>query len=142
MMKELKKAIEAVEVLDLEDGDEICSSLIQKAILNHVTFLDWKQAEILSRLPMIGSWVTIYHKNQGEGYVDFERWHVVDSVLLHKFIMEHDATCRGFGKCWSPTTKRLTVIETVRDDFHHDAETRRKIALAGVEFVESWLAKN
>ena len=144
MMKELKKAIEATQALGLYNGDEICSSLIQKVINKHVTFLDWRQKEIIDRLPMVGKWVTIYHKNLGEGYLDFEQWWVVDSKVLYDFIMEHFAVCKGLGlgESWFNFPKRLIVISVERDSFHHSAETMRKIEMARVEFIDGWLAKN
>ena len=142
MMEEVKKAISAVQALNLYDGEEICSSLIEKVINKYVTFLDWKQQEIIDRLPMIGEWVMIYQKNQGEGYVDFERWKVVDSKVFHDFTMENFDACKGLGLPWSNRPKRLIVISVERDSFHHDQETLRKFELARLKFVEDWLAKN
>jgi len=142
MMKELKKAIEAIENVGLDDLDasEIIDSLIKKVIDANVTFLDWKQREIVARLPMVGEWATIYRKNQGEGHVDFEKWLIVDIKTFHDFIMEHFAECKGLGLPWPH--KRLVVIRVEHDSFHHSSETRRKIALARVAFIEEWLAKN
>ena len=141
MMEEIKKAIEAVQALGLgAEGEEIIDSLIKKVIDANVTFLDWKQREIVARLPMVGEWATIYRKNQGEGHVDFEKWLIVDIKTFHDFIMEHFAECKGLGLPWPH--KRLVVIRVEHDSFHHSSETRRKIALARVEFVEDWLAKN
>ena len=140
MVEEVKKAIAAVEALGLYDGDEICSSLIQKVLNEHVTFLDWKQRAIIKRLPTIGKWSMIYYKNQGEGYIDFEKWKIVDRETFHDFTMEHHAACKDLDLPWP--RKRLIVIEIKRDTFHHAPATRRKIALARVEFVEEWLAKN
>lgn len=147
MMKEVKKAIEAIEALGLgADGDEICSTLIKEVINKHVTFLDWRQQEIIDRLPMVGKWVTIYRKNQGEGYVDFEKWWIVESRVLHDFIMENLDTCKrlglGIGDAWFNFPNRLTVIAKDCDSFHHGASTMRKFELARLEFVEDWLAKN
>jgi len=142
MMEELKKAIEAVEALHLEESEEICSMLIRKVIESKVTFLDWKQREIIDRLPSIGRWETIYRIPQGEGYVDFEKWLIVDSKVFHDFIMEHFDLCKGLGLPWPYRHKRLTVIGRRRDSFHHSAETLRKFELARLKFVEEWLAKN
>ena len=143
MMEKIKKAIEAVQALGLgAEGDEICSSLIQKVINEHVMFLDWRQRKIINRLPTIGKWVMVYRKYQGEGYVDFERWKVVDSKVFHDFLMEHSDECKDLGLPWSSRPPRLIVLSVERDTFHHSAETRRKIALARLRFVEDWLAKN
>ena len=144
MVEEVKKAIEAVEALGLYNGDDICSSLIQGVLNANVTFLDWRQRKIINRLPTIGKWVMVYRKYQGEGYVDFERWKVVDSKVFHDFLMEHSDECEGlgFGDAWFNFPKPLTVIAIERDSFHHGQETRRKIALARLKFVEEWLAKN
>ena len=145
MMEEVKKAIAAVEALGLgAEGEEICSTLINEVINTKVTFLDWKQQEIIEHLPVIGKWVTIYHKNQGEGYVDFEQWQVVDSRVFHDFIMEHRAACKGLGlgDAWFNFPKPLTVITKRCDTFHHDAQTLRVFAMARLKFVEDWLAKN
>ena len=144
MMEEIKKAIAAVEALNLEDGEEICSSLIEKVINDKVTFLDWRQQEIIDRLHTIGKWVTIYSKNQGEGYLDFERWQVVDRRVFHDFIIENLSACRvlGLGGAWFNFPKPLTVIAFERDNFHQDQETLRKFELARLKFVEDWLAKN
>ncbi len=144
MMEEVKKAIAAIEALGLEDGDEICSSLIWKVICKHVTFLNWEQKEIIDRLPMVGKRVMIYRKDQGEGYVDFERWQIVDSKIFHDFIMENSDACKGLrlGDAWFNFPKPLTVISIDCDSFHHDEQTLRKFALARLKFVEDWLAKN
>ena len=144
MMKELKKAVEAVQALGLYNGDDICSTLIKEVINKHVTFLDWRQQEIIDRLPMVGKWVTIYSKHQGEGYLDFEQWQVVDRKTFHDFIMKHSDACKGlgFGDAWFNFPKPLTVIARKCDTFHHSVETFRKIEMARVEFVEDWLAKN
>ena len=140
MVEEVKKAIEAIEALGLYDGDEICSSLIQKVLNANVTFLDWKQRKIIDRLPTIGKWEMIYRKYQGEGYVDFERWKIVDSKTFHDFIMENSDACEGLrlGEAWFNFPKPLTVIAIERDSFHHAPATRRKIALARLKFVEEW----
>ena len=144
MMEEVKKAVEAVQALNLYDGEEICSSLIQKVINKHVTFLDWQQQEIIDRLSMVGMWITIYSKNHGDGYLDFEKWQVVDSRVFHDFIMENFETCKGLGLggAWFNFPKPLTVIAVDCDSFHHSAETMRKIELARLKFVEDWLAKD
>ena len=144
MMEEIKKAIEAIEALGLADGEEICLSLIWKAIYTKVTFLDSRQMEIIDRLPTIGKWVTIYQKCQGEGYMDFERWQVVDRRVFHDFIIENFSECRrlGLGGAWFNFPKPLTVISRDCDQNHHSAQTRRKFALARLQFVEDWLAKN
>ena len=143
MMEEVKKAIEAIEALGLgAEGEEICSSLIQKVIDNQVTFLDWKQQEIIDRLPTIGKWVTIYRKNQGEGYVDFEKWRVVDRKTFHDFTMEHFDECKRLDLPWCSRPPRLVVLSVRKDTFHHSAETMRKFEMARVEFVEDWLANN
>ena len=143
MMEEIKKAIEAIEALGLgAEGEEICSTLIKGVINKHVTFLDWKQREIIDRLPSIGRWETIYRKNQGEGHIDFEKWLVADSKMFHDFIMEHFAECKGLGLPWPYRHKRLIVIGRRRDSFHHSAETLRKFELARLKFVEDWLANN
>ena len=142
MVEKIKKAIEAVEALNLYDGDDICLSLIQKVIKERVTFLDWKQQEIMKRLPTIGKWETIYRKNQGEGYIDFEKWKVVDIKTFHEFTMEHFAECKDLNLLWPYRHKKLVVIDRECDSFHHGKETRRKIALARLRFVEDWLAKN
>jgi len=138
--EQVKKAIEAIEALGLYNGDEIVEELIKKVINKHVTFLDWKQREIIDRLPSIGRWETVYRKSQGEGYVDFERWKIVDGKVLHDFIMEHFAECKGLGLPWP--YQRLVVVDVKRDSFHHSAETLRKFELARLKFVEEWLAKN
>jgi len=146
MMEKMKKAIEAIEAIGLADGEEICSTLIWKAIHTKVTFLDWRQQEIIDRLPMVGKWVTIYSKHQGEGYRDFEKWKVVDSRVFHDFIMENFAECKRLGlrlgDAWFTFPKRLTVISVDCDYNHHSAQTRRKVAMARLQFVEDWLAKN
>ena len=147
MMEEVKKAIAAIEALRLgAEGEEICSTLIKEVINTKVIFLNWRQQEIIDRLPMVGKWVTIYRKNQGEGYVDFEKWWIVDSKLLHDFIMENFDTCKrlglGLGDAWFNFPKPLTVIAVDCDSFHHSAETMRKFELARLQFVEDWLAKN
>ena len=146
MVEKIKKVIEAVEALGLIEGDEICLSLIKKVINKHVTFLDWKQREIITRLPTIGRWEMVYRKNRGEGYIDFEKWLVVDSKTLHDFIMENcdadDKRGLRLGEAWFNIPKPLTVIAIKRDSFHHAPATRRKIALARLRFVEDWLAKN
>ena len=144
MMEEVKKAIAAIEALGLgAEGEEICSALIQKVIDNQVTFLDWRVKEVMERLPMVGKWVTIYHKIQGEGYEDFEEWWVADSKVLHDFIMEHYSVFKDrLGECWFNFPNRLTVIGSRYDSFHHSAETMRKFELARLKFVEDWLAKN
>ena len=147
MMEEVKKAIAAVEALGLgAEGEEICSTLINEVINTHVTFLNWRVKEIIDRLPMVGKWVTIYRKNQGEGYEDFEKWWIVDSKILHDFIMENFDTCKGLGLelggAWFNFPNRLTVIAVDCDSFHHGASTMRKFEMARLEFIEDWLAKN
>ena len=144
MKEQVEKAIAAIEALNLYDGDDICLSLIQKVIKEHVTFLDWKQRKIIDRLPPVGEWAMVYRKYQGEGYVTFEKWKVVDSKVFHDFIMKHSDECEGLGlgDAWFNFPKPLTVIAIERDSFHHGKETRRKIALARLRFVEDWLAKN
>ncbi len=140
MMDELKKAIAAIEVvLDEMDAEEIVEELIKKAIDANVTFLDLDDGARFNHLHGIGKWVTIYRKNQGEGYVDFEKWLIVDSKVLHDFIGKHYPDMKRVPRIW---LKPITVIGIERDSFYHSAETRRKIALARVEFVEKWLAKN
>ena len=139
----VKQAIAAIEALGLgAEGEEICSSLIQKVINKHVTFLDWRQREIIDRLPTIGKWSMIYRKNQGEGYVDFEKWKVVDRKVFHDFTMEHFDECKGLGLPWPYHHKKLVIINVKKDTFHHGQETLRKIALARLQFVEDWLANN
>ena len=144
MMEKMKKAIEAIEALGLYNGEELCLSLIQDVINTKVTFLDSRQMEIIDRLPTIGKWVTIYRKNQGEGYTDFERWQVIDSRGFHDYIMENFSECRGLGLggAWLTFPKPVTVISRDCDQNHHSAQTRRKFALARLQFVEEWLAKN
>jgi hypothetical protein len=140
MVEEVKKAIEAIQALNLVDGDEICLSLIRKVIDKNVTFLDWEQKAIIDRLPPIGRWEMIYRKNQGDGYLDFERWKIVDRKTFHDFTMKYRDECKRLNLLWP--RKRLVVIAIERDSFHHSAETRIKIALARLRFVEEWLAKN
>ena len=98
--------------------------------------------EIIDRLPSIGRWETIYRIPQGEGYVDFEKWRIVDSKVLHDFIMEHFDLCKGLGLPWPYRHKRLVVVDVKRDTFHHGSETLRKFELARLKFVEDWLANN
>ena len=146
MMEKMKKAIEAIEALGLYNGEELCLSLIQDVINTKVTFLDNRQQEIIGRLPTIGKWVTIHHKNQGESYLDFEKWKVVDSRVFHDFIMENHAECKrlglGIGEAWFTFPKRLTVVSRDCDQNHHSAQTLRVFAMARLQFVEDWLAKN
>jgi hypothetical protein len=124
------------------DGSEICLSLIQKVINDKVTFLDRRQQEIIKHLPVIGEWAMVYRKYQGEGYVTFEKWKVVDIKTFHDFTMKHFEECKDLNLLWPYRHKKLVVIAIERDTFHHSAETYRKIALARLKFVEEWLANN
>ena len=142
MVEEVKKAIAAIESLGLYNGDDIISMLIKEVLNTKVIFLDWRQREIINRLPAVGKWETIYRKNQGEGYLDFEKWKIVDIKTFHDFMMENFDECKDLGLPWPYRHKKLVVIDRECDSFHHSAETYRKIALARLKFVEDWLAKN